>query len=817
MNNEVGQPVAPISKGDCTSALVFGALWLWIVFILIQRLAMEIFLSILTPDEAGAKLVYLPVIESIAILLPALPLAFLWKNPIYRAAFRTWAWAAVFILIQLPMHFTRITGLQAQAAWSLVGSIVFSSLLLILMRWVKLTRIGFQLPRTDYRIFIVFMIAGFIALPWFAWGALGSFTDTLLQLTSGLAFGAAAAILIESRFLINTEGGSPKPRTTSGWNGLVIATTLAILASGLGFNFGVIQSFLILVLIPLGWIWSYLRRLNQTGSEGKLILADLSFPILLIGLAVAFPLMLVDPNELALIISLARGEIIQWASQAASVSFVFGLLWIGFLYFYVRHKRRSYSSGVIPEDSPARAPKAWLLGAVLVWISGFVIYFAIGQPGFFGDRIFVILDNKVDLKTASTINDYAQRRQFVYQSLITQAETSQAALRNSLDRWHIDYQPFYLVNGIEVTNNPLLWLWLRNQPGITEITDSPHMRPLPEPLSISTGTAQQPTTPDWNLTQIGADRVWKDLGVTGQGIIVGQSDSGVQWDHPELRDSYRGKDGQNDYNWLDPWNDSPMPVDQNGHGTHTLGTVLGNQTGVAPDATWIACANLDRNLGNPALYLDCMQFMLAPYPHGGNAFVDGRPDLGAMVLNNSWGCPKMEGCQPDTLTQAVQALRQAGIFTIAGAGNDGPACSSLTDPLAIYEQVLSVGAIDRSGQLASFSSRGPVSVDGSQRIKPDLVAPGVDILSSFPGYTYAIESGTSMSGPHVAGVVALMWSANPALIGNIDRTEQILTESAQKYRGTLPDCEEVNNLPSTATGYGIVDAYAAVKQALGNP
>jgi subtilisin family serine protease len=145
--------------------------------------------------------------------------------------------------------------------------------------------------------------------------------------------------------------------------------------------------------------------------------------------------------------------------------------------------------------------------------------------------------------------------------------------------------------------------------------------------------------------------------------------------------------------------------------------------------------------------------------------------------------------------------------------------------------VFAVGAIDGRGALAYFSSTGPVTVDGSGRIKPDIVAPGMDILSSYPGNTYHRADGTSMAGPHVAGVVALMWSANPALIGDIDRTERILTESARMYDGkadytifdalgaplglcTCSGAGETGKVPNNAVGYGVVDAYAAVKMAL---
>ena len=151
---------------------------------------------------------------------------------------------------------------------------------------------------------------------------------------------------------------------------------------------------------------------------------------------------------------------------------------------------------------------------------------------------------------------------------------------------------------------------------------------------------------------------------------------------------------------------------------------------------------------------------------------------------------------------------------VASAGNDGPSCSSVDSPLAIYDDVFSVGAIDEQGELVFFSSLGPVTVDGSGRTKPDIVAPGYDIQSAFPNGTYEYLPGTSMAGPHVTGVVALMWSANPALIGDIDRTEQILAGSAQPYTGPLPSCGDMAAIPNNAVGFGVVDAYASVRSAL---
>src|SRR4029079_5078010 len=267
---------------------------------------------------------------------------------------------------------------------------------------------------------------------------------------------------------------------------------------------------------------------------------------------------------------------------------------------------------------------------------------------------------------------------------------------------------------------------------------------------------------------IGADRVWRDLGVTGDGIVIGQSDTGVDGQHPALRDGYRGLQSGDDYNWLDPWNHSPRPTDVGGHGTHTLGSAAGrNGIGVAPGAEWIACVNLARNLANPPLYLTCMQFMLAPWPQGADPLTAGDPPRAAHVINNSWGCPPLEGCDARSLGPAVAALRAAGIFVVASAGNEGPRCGSVSDPIAIYPDAFSVGAVDSSGALVSFSSRGPVTVDGSNRVTPDITAPGADVFSSLPHSTYGSNSGTSMAGPHVVGTVALMWSANPKLIGDI--------------------------------------------------
>jgi subtilisin family serine protease len=416
------------------------------------------------------------------------------------------------------------------------------------------------------------------------------------------------------------------------------------------------------------------------------------------------------------------------------------------------------------------------------------------------------------LSQQSEITDVSSRRQAVYASLVNTAESSQTELIARLNHFHLKYTSYYLLNSIEVKGGWIAKELIQNDPSIDRILDSPQLRPLPKTATLAAG--EETSLPEgtlWNLSMIHADKVVNELGIDGSGILIGQTDSGVDGRHTELASSYRGVDGSDDYNWFDPWNNTPFPTDTMGHGTQTLGVILGKDTGVAPGAQWIGCVNLARNVGNPVYYLDCMQFMLAPFPQGGDPFTQGDTTKGAMIINNSWGCPKAEGCDALVYESAVEALKTAGIFMSVAAGNSGDyGCSTVSDPPSIYSEVFTAGSVNKDGSLSSFSSIGPVSVDGSGRKKPDLLAPGEDILSTYPGGTYSSASGTSFSAPHVSGVVALMWSANPALIGDIDATTKILLSTTQAYNGDVPGCGDT----SDATGAGIIDAYQAVKAAL---
>ena len=213
------------------------------------------------------------------------------------------------------------------------------------------------------------------------------------------------------------------------------------------------------------------------------------------------------------------------------------------------------------------------------------------------------------------------------------------------------------------------------------------------------------------------------------------------------------------------------------------------------------------NVGNgtPATYAECMEFFLAPTDASGQ---NPDPSKAPDVINNSWGCPASEGCTDvEVLRMPVESLRAAGIVFVASAGNSGSSCSTVSTPVAIYDASLSVGATTLSDSIVGFSSRGPVTADGSGRLKPDVSAPGSSICSTEPGDDYGFSSGTSMAAPHVAGLVALLVSAQPCLRGEVDLIEQLILDSALPRTATQT-CGGISGdeVPNNTYGWGAIRA-----------
>jgi len=454
--------------------------------------------------------------------------------------------------------------------------------------------------------------------------------------------------------------------------------------------------------------------------------------------------------------------------------------------------------------------------------------------------VLILCGDPVDWSQYHLPETKAEKGAFVYNKLRSRAKSAQTDARAYLDGKGLVYRPFCITNVISARIPVASLEEVRNLPGVRRITANDPVRQekqIAEPADITIRNSG----PEWGIQHIHADSVWA-MGYTGQGVVIAGEDTGFEWTHPALRPKYRGTaidTFDHAYNWhdaiheinplngdtiIDPTNnpcgiDSRQPCDDLGHGTHTMGTMVGedgeNQIGVAPGAKWIACRNMERGWGSPATYLECMEWFLAPTDdEGGNP----NPLLAPDVINNSWSCPEVEGCNSDNfdlLRQAVINLKAAGIVVVVSAGNTGSSCGTVSTPLAIFEESFTVGAIDIGDTVANFSSRGPVIIDNSMRTKPNISAPGVLVRSAWLDSTYRNANGTSMAGPHVAGVVALMISANPSLAGQVEVIESIL-ESTARPKTTDQECGNINGSETlnNTFGYGVVDALAAVKAAL---
>ncbi|MEU8392712.1 S8 family serine peptidase [Micromonospora sp. NPDC048843] len=656
-----------------------------------------------------------------------------------------------------------------------------------------------------------------LLLPWAWLGALGGLLETALALLAAAALGVLAATVLDAPFWSPfAVGRPPRPARLVLVGGLVAGVALLLLAAGTGQSGAQLPA--LLTLPPVGFalaaLWAATWRPTAdpattnpattdpaTADPAAATRAVRTATGWLVGLAALGPLAFTDPEEISLLLVGTR-DIPFWVAAAAGVGLAVAVVVaIGY--------------GVLLARPTARTPnrRVAAVTAVVLLVAFGVVDLGPGQPGLYGERLFVVLRTQADLSdlpaAAPGRAGRDARAAEVYRRLVSTAEQSQGDLLRGLDRLRLDPVSYYLVNAVEVDGGPVVRAWLARRPEVARVLVSQRLRPLPAPAGQSRGTLPKPAGPEWNIRQIGADRVWSELRATGTGIVVGSSDSGVDGTHPALRGGFRGGDDS----WYDPWDGTRSPTDQGGHGTHTVGSAVGRDgIGVAPDAQWVGCVNLDRNLGSPAHYLECLQFMLAPFPAGGDPFTDGRPERAPQVLTNSWGCPPIEGCDQRVLRPATAAFDAAGIFVVAAAGNTGPWCASIDDPPAPYPDVLTVGAVDDQRRVAEFSSRGPVP-GGSG--KPDVLAPGVGVVSAMPGGTYAKLDGTSMATPQVAGVVALMWSANPALVGDVTRTRQILRDTATvatpTYRSDSPS--DACGAPSNVTGAGQVDAYAAVRAA----
>ncbi|HEV7682837.1 MAG TPA: S8 family serine peptidase [Pyrinomonadaceae bacterium] len=451
--------------------------------------------------------------------------------------------------------------------------------------------------------------------------------------------------------------------------------------------------------------------------------------------------------------------------------------------------------------------------------------------------VVIMLADQADVSAAYAMKDQDARGWYVYQTLTEHAARTQVGLQSFLKSAGARFQCYWAANLIVATADRSLVDRLAARTDVGRVDSNTPLRGIEDPVvakfGVNAAEPNAPTAVEPGVTNVNAPALWA-LGFTGQGMIVGNEDTGMRWDHNALKPKYRGWNGavaDHNFNWHDSIHsgggscgaNSVVPCDDQGHGTHTTGTTVGddgtgNQVGVAPGAKWIGCRNMDQGSGTPATYTECFQFFIAPTDLAGN---NANPALRPHVINNSWGCPVSEGCTTGTELQTiVNNTQAAGIFVVVSAGNSGSACSTVQDAPAFYDASFSVGAISgTTNVLASFSSRGPGTL-APNLLKPNVSAPGVSVRSTLRTTvsSYGSMSGTSMAGPHVAGVVALLWSARPSLVRNIAQTKAILQVSAnpgvtvspaQTCGGTLGSTPGLSQIPNNSFGYGRVDVLAA--------
>ncbi len=446
-----------------------------------------------------------------------------------------------------------------------------------------------------------------------------------------------------------------------------------------------------------------------------------------------------------------------------------------------------------------------------------------GQPV----SILIFLKDQVDLKSIEAdLNrpnvTFGNRNETVVQSLQDKATATQGNLTAYLAGLKAtgdieEFHAFWITNAFEAKLTKKQIEVAVSRPDVARIYYNYEIEPI-DPVDITSGGGDVSAAVENGIDAVRAPEVWA-LGYTGAGILVSNIDTGVEGDHPALASRWAGVAdsryaGHPEWAWHDPYlgiND--FPYDNNGHGTHTMGTICGgapgDEVGVAPGAYWIASGSIDRGGGIERTVADAIlsfQWMVNP---------DGDPGTTwdvPHVCSNSWGLVTAHGYPPcdELFWSYIDACEAAGTVVIWAAGNEGTGGLRRPGDRATDEyRNLAVAAVDGNTAgwpIAYFSSRGPTycTPGGEAAIKPDISAPGVSVRSAYPGQTYATMSGTSMATPHLAGVIALVRDANPNL--SVDEVKQILYSTAVDL-GTAGE--------DNSYGYGMVDAYEAVLLALG--
>lgn len=369
----------------------------------------------------------------------------------------------------------------------------------------------------------------------------------------------------------------------------------------------------------------------------------------------------------------------------------------------------------------------------------------------------------------------------------------------------------WAINGVALTASAEVIRALADDPGVARIS-------LDGVIEAPKATMGDSAVAEWNLEAIRAPELWA-AGHTGAGVVVASMDTGVDASHPDLDASYRGGDNS----WFDPYGEHPEPHDRNGHGTQSMGVVVGGSAGgsaigVAPGARWIAVKifNDDGEASLSAIHQG-YQWLLDP---------DGDPetDDGADIVNNSWSLQNIGDCSLE-FEQDLQMLRAAGVAVVFSGGNYGSNAGTSVSP-ANNPSGFGVGFVTDTDTVHFTSSRGPSACDSG--VYPRVVAPGVNVRTADLGAYWAWATGSSIAAPHISGAMALLLSAHPG--ATVSALEQALERTAvdlgavgsdQSYGQGLIDlvvAEEVlgHLVDDTAVGAATFTDEAAFLAAVGD-
>ena len=424
---------------------------------------------------------------------------------------------------------------------------------------------------------------------------------------------------------------------------------------------------------------------------------------------------------------------------------------------------------------------------------------------------------KNDVKNANAEKSKEELQKEIRKEIVNEskelAKSTQASileiLKNEKNKGNVkSYESFFIINCVNLVARKSVIVELAKRDDVEKIIENKVIKvekPEKNEIIRMSRSAYDMHIP-WNLEAINAYKAQRYTKDCNNEVVVGIIDSGVDSTHSAISKNYRGNDSSlAAYSWYNTITgkdgSQEKPYDDRGHGTHVCGTILGSKEnallGVAPKAKWIGVKVFDQDgeTDNVKL-LKAGEWIMAP---------NGDPTKAPKVVNNSWGGNSNDGF----FQKIVKKWRDAGIFPVFSAGNVGPFNDGGDDSIGTpgaYPESYAVGAIRKDEHIAKFSLRGKSSY--TNKIKPDIVAPGVNILSCIPGEKYTIYTGTSMAAPHVTGVIALMLQVNPNL--TVDQIENILNETA------LPLKDEYYTItPNNGYGYGKVNAVSAVQLAMG--